>query len=73
MELLLQRAGLTISGRTLIVPFAAMRMLVLVFHDASTLRRLVGLSAPLADIRKTLPPAERYFTVHGLSPCKIRP
>ncbi len=67
LELLLQRARLALSGRTLIEQFAALSVLILVFRDGSQLRRLAGLSPPLADSLQALglPPADRYLTVHG--------
>lgn len=67
VELLLQRAGLSISGRALLEQFAALSVLVLIFQDGSCLRRLAGLSPPLADIlqKLSLPPTERYLTTHA--------
>jgi transposase len=67
LELLLRRAGLGISGRTLIEQFASLSVLVLVFQDGSHLRRIAGLSPPLAHLLHTLglPPPERYLTVHA--------
>lgn len=67
LELLLRRTGLGISGRTLIEQFASLSVLVLVFRDGSHLRRLAGLSPPLADLLHALglPPPERYLTVHA--------
>lgn len=67
LELLLQRAQLTLSGRALIEQFAALTVLVLVFHDGSHLRRLAGLSPPLIALLQALelPPADRYLTAHA--------
>jgi len=67
LELLLQRAGMTISGRTLLAQFAPLTVLTLVFHDGSCLRRLTGLSSPLAAVLQALklPPADRYLTAHA--------
>jgi len=67
LELLLQRAQLDLSGRALIAQFASLTVLVLVFGDGSVLRRLAGLSPPLADILQSLgfPPADRYLTAHA--------
>jgi hypothetical protein len=67
LELLLRRTGLGISGRALIEQFAALSVLVLVFRDGSCLRRLAGLSPPLADLLQALgvPPADRYLTTQG--------
>lgn len=67
LELLLQRAQLTLSGHAVIEQFAGLTVLVLVFQDRSQLRRLAGLSPPLADILQALglPSADRYLTVHG--------
>lgn len=67
VELLLQRAGLAISGRTLIAQFASLCVLVLVFQDGSILRHLAGLSPPLAHLLQTLglPSAARCLTAHA--------
>jgi transposase len=67
VEVLLQRAGVAISGRTLIEQFAPVSVLVLVFRDGSCLRRLAGLSPPLAAILQALglPSADRYLTAHA--------
>ena len=66
-QALATRAGLSISGRALIARFAALSVLVLIFQDGSSLRRLAGLSPPLGDILQmlSLPPAERYLTTHA--------
>jgi transposase len=63
LELLLQRAQLALSGHALIAQFAALTVLTLVFQDGSTLRRLAGLSPPLADLLHilALPSATRYL------------
>jgi len=67
VELTLLRASVALSGRALIEQFASLSVLVLVFQDGSTLRRLAGLSPPLAAVLDALafPPADRYLTVHG--------
>jgi transposase len=64
LELLLQRAQFDLSGRALIAQFASLSVLALVFQDGSVLRRLAGLSPPLAAILQILgfPPADRYLT-----------
>jgi transposase len=66
LELLACRAGLSQSGQTLVEAFASLAVVALVFADGSTLRRLSGLSPPLAAILQELglPPAQRYVTVH---------
>jgi transposase len=66
LEWLARRVLLQQSGTTLIEQFAALGILVLAFHDGSSLRRLVGLAPPLAAILEVLgfPPAERYVTGH---------
>jgi hypothetical protein len=67
LELQARRAGLTQSGQTLLATFASLAVMTLVFADGSTLRRLSGLSPPLATILDDLglPPAQRYVTIHG--------
>jgi transposase len=67
LELTLLRASVTLSGRALIEQVASLSVLVLVFQDGTALRRLAGLSPPLAAILDALPfpPADRYLTVHG--------
>jgi transposase len=67
LELQARRAGLTQSGQTLLATFASLAVVTLVFADGSTLRRLSGLSPPLATILEDLglPPAQRYVTAHG--------
>jgi hypothetical protein len=67
LELQARRAGMTQSGQTLLAPFASLAVVTLVFADHSTLRRLSGLSPPLATILQDLrlPPAQRYVTAHG--------
>jgi hypothetical protein len=64
LELLAQRALLGPSGTILIVQFAPVTILTLVFADQSRLRRISGLAPPLAQILHALgfPPAERYVT-----------
>jgi hypothetical protein len=66
LELLAQRADLVASGQTLLTGFASVAVVVLVCADGSALRRLSGLSPPLAAIFQGLglPPAERYVTAH---------
>jgi transposase len=66
LELLAQRSGLSQSGQTLLAEFASVAVLVLVFADGSSLRRLSGLSPPLVAILQELglPPAQRYVTCH---------
>jgi transposase len=66
LELLAQRAALARSGTSLLAQFATVGMLVLVFQDGSTLRRITGLAPPLATILQALdfPPADRYVTAH---------
>jgi transposase len=66
LELLARRAGLDRSGQTLLDAFAPLAVVVLLFADGSTLRRLAGLSPPLATILQALqfPPALRYVTAH---------
>lgn len=67
LELLLQRAQLDRSGRALLAQFASLGVVVLAFRDGSVLRRLAGLSPPLADILQRLgfPAADRYLTRHA--------
>lgn len=67
LELLLQRAQLDLSGRRLIEQFASVTVVILVFQDGSRLRRLAGLSPPLADLLQALglPSADRYLTAHA--------
>jgi transposase len=66
LELLAQRAGLAQSGHTLLTAFASLAVVVLICADGSLLRRLSGLSPPLAAILQDLglPPAQRYVTSH---------
>jgi hypothetical protein len=66
LELLARRAGVAHSGRALLQQFAPLTVLVLVLKDGSRLRRVTGLSPPLADILAALgwPPAARYLAVH---------
>jgi hypothetical protein len=67
LELQARRAGMTLSGQTLLATFASLAVMTLVFADGSTLRRLSGLSPPLTTILEDLglPPAHRYVTAHG--------
>lgn len=67
LELKIHRVQLDLSGHALIAQFASLTVLVLVFQDGSVLRRLAGLSPPLADLLQTLrvPPADRYLTAHA--------
>jgi transposase len=66
LELLARRAGLGQSGQALLAEFAPLAVVVLVFADGSTLRRLSGLAPPLGAILQELrlPPAQRYVTTH---------
>jgi transposase len=66
LELQARRAGLAPSGQALLATFASLAVVTLVFADGSTLRRLSGLSPPLATILQDLglPPAHRYVTIH---------
>jgi transposase len=66
LELLARRAGIEQSGQTLLAAFAPLAVVVLVFADGSTLRRLAGLAPPLASILQDLqfPAAQRYVTAH---------
>jgi transposase len=66
LELLARRAGLPQSGQTLLDAFAPLAVVVLVFADGSTLRRLAGLAPPVATILQDLqfPPAQRYVAAH---------
>jgi transposase len=66
LELLARRALLQQSGTTLIAQFAVLGILVLAFHDGSSLRRVVGLAPPLAAILEAVgfPPVECYVTGH---------
>jgi transposase len=66
LELLARRADLSQSGQTLLAAFAPLAVVVLVFADGSTLRRLAGLAPPLASILQALqlPPVQRYVAAH---------
>lgn len=67
LELLARRAAVAQSGTALLAHFTSVSVLVLLFQDGSTLRRVTGLAPPLAAILQTLgfPPAERYVTAHS--------
>ena len=67
LEWLAQRAALDQSGRTLVALFAPLAVLVLTFKDGTTLRRLSGLSPPLAAVLRSLdlPSAACYLTGDG--------
>jgi transposase len=66
LELLARRAGLSQSGQTLLAEFISLAVIVLVFADGSTLRRLSNLSPPLAATLQALglPSAQRYVNAH---------
>jgi hypothetical protein len=65
LELLVRRAGLTVSGPALLVQFAPLAILTLVFNDGSQLRRLTGLAPPIRAVLEVLDWADlqRYTTV----------
>lgn len=65
LELLLHRAQIDLSGRALIAQFTALGVVILIFQDGSQIRRLEGLTPPLADLLQRLgfPPASRYLTM----------
>lgn len=67
LELLARRAAVAQLGTALLAHFTTVSVLVLLFQDGSTLRRVTGLAPPLAAILQTLgfPPAERYVTAHS--------
>ncbi len=67
LELLVQRAGVPLTGELLLAQFAPLAILVLRCTDGTTLRRLSGLSPPLAALLDTLgwPRPERYLPVHA--------
>jgi hypothetical protein len=59
-------AGLSASDQTLLAEFASLAVVVLVCAEGGTLRRLFGLSPPMAVLLEELgvPPAERFVTTH---------
>lgn len=67
LELLAQRAALGQSGQALLAQFAPLAVLVLVFADGTSLRRLTGLSPPHQAVLDALdlPPTDRYLAVHA--------
>jgi hypothetical protein len=66
LEWAARRVGEPASGTALLARFAALRLLVLSFHDGSRSRRVTGLDPPAADLLRALgwPPATRYNVVH---------
>ena len=66
LEVLARRASLPQSGEMLLDAFAPLAVVILVFADGSTLRRLAGLAPPLATILQELqlPPPQRYVAAH---------
>jgi transposase len=65
LELLVRRAGLTVSGPALLAQFAPLAILTLVFNDHSQLRRLTGLAPPIRAVLEVLGWADlqRYTAV----------
>lgn len=66
LEWAARRVGEPASGTVLFARFAALRVLVLYFHDGSRSRRVTGLDPPEAELLQALgwPPATRYNVVH---------
>jgi len=62
LELQARQAGLSISGRTLLVQAAPLAVVLLLLPDGTTLRRIANLGPPLADLLRRLawPPADCY-------------
>lgn len=66
LEWAARRVGERASGTVLLGRFAALRVLVLYFHDGSRIRHVTGLDPPEAALLRALgwPPATRYNVVH---------
>jgi hypothetical protein len=67
LEVLVRRAGLSLSGPALLALCAPLALLVLLFTDGTTLRRLSGLAPPLRAILNAVGGADivRYVAVHA--------